>query len=84
MLKKTLSILVAIAAVGAVVLAGWYQVDGQPLPEAGQYLQAGGFSARVEDDGGLLFTPASSNGTATFSIAVMVGIRWKAWKTIPT
>ena len=27
--------------------------------------------------------PASSSGTATFSSAVMVGMRWKAWKTMP-
>ena len=29
-------------------------------------------------------TPASSSGTATFSSAVMVGMRWKDWKTMPT
>ena len=28
-------------------------------------------------------TPASSSGTATFSSAVMVGIRWNAWNTMP-
>ncbi len=28
--------------------------------------------------------PASSSGTATFSSAVMVGIRWNAWNTMPT
>ena len=28
--------------------------------------------------------PASSSGTATFSSAVMVAIRWKDWKTMPT
>ena len=29
-------------------------------------------------------TPASSSGIATFSSAVMVGIRWNAWNTMPT
>ncbi len=29
-------------------------------------------------------TSASSSGTATFSSAVMVGIRWKDWNTMPT
>ena len=29
-------------------------------------------------------TPASSSGTATFSSAVMVGIRWNDWNTMPT
>ncbi len=29
-------------------------------------------------------SPASSSGTATFSSAVMVGIRWKDWNTMPT
>ena len=28
-------------------------------------------------------TPASSSGAATFSCAVMVGIRWKDWNTMP-
>ena len=28
--------------------------------------------------------PASSSGTATFSSAVMVGMRWKDWNTMPT
>ena len=28
-------------------------------------------------------TPASSSGTATFSSAVMVGMRWKDWNTMP-
>ena len=28
--------------------------------------------------------PASSSGTATFSSAVMVGIRWNDWNTMPT
>ena len=28
--------------------------------------------------------PASSSGTATFSSAVIVAIRWKDWKTMPT
>jgi pimeloyl-ACP methyl ester carboxylesterase len=44
------------------VLAGWYQVDGQPLPEARQYLAGEGYSAREEDDGALVFTPARANG----------------------
>ena len=32
---------------------------------------------------GVAHRPASSSGTETFSSAVMVGIRWKAWKTMP-
>ncbi len=28
--------------------------------------------------------PINSSGTATFSSAVMVGIRWKDWNTMPT
>src|ERR1700704_354068 len=32
----------------------------------------------------LLGAPASSSGTATFSSAVMVGMRWNDWKTMPT
>lgn len=62
MLKKIAIVLLAILAFGAVVMIAWYQVDGQPLPEAQQYLSGDGYSARVEADGGLLFTPAAANG----------------------
>jgi pimeloyl-ACP methyl ester carboxylesterase len=62
MLKKIgIAVVVLLAAGGALLLA-WYQVDGQPLPEAAGYLQGPGYSAAVEDDGALVFTPASPNG----------------------
>ncbi len=41
----------------------------------------GQFLRRARAASGL---PASSSGTATFSSAVMVGIRWNDWNTMPT
>jgi pimeloyl-ACP methyl ester carboxylesterase len=62
MLKKLAIGVLALVALVAVLLAGWYQVDGQPLPEASAYLEGDGYTARVEDDGALVFTPGVSNG----------------------
>ena len=45
-----------------VALVIFYQVDGQPLPEAGQYLEGAGYTARIEEDGAMVFTPAAANG----------------------
>ena len=50
----------------------------QPLGQA----DLGQFLARAV--GTASAAPASSSGTATFSSAVMVGIRWKDWNTMPT
>lgn len=46
----------------ALVLAAWYRIDGQPLPETAGYLTGDGFSVRPEPDGGLVFAPAAANG----------------------
>ncbi|TDJ43618.1 MAG: alpha/beta fold hydrolase [Gammaproteobacteria bacterium] len=46
----------------ALVLAGWYQIDGQPLPETEAFLAEPGFDFLAEPDGGLLFTPHEPNG----------------------
>jgi pimeloyl-ACP methyl ester carboxylesterase len=61
-LKKFGLVVLALGALAAVVLAAWYQIDGQPLPETAQYLKGEGYTASVEDDGSLVFTPASANG----------------------
>lgn len=58
---------IGIAMVGLMVLAGTvvlalYQLEGRPLPEADAYLKGEGYTATVEDDGALVFTPARPNG----------------------
>jgi len=58
---------VALAAGGlvvtaALVLAAWYRIDGQPLPETAGYLSGEGFSLRREPDGSLVFAPGAANG----------------------
>jgi pimeloyl-ACP methyl ester carboxylesterase len=62
MLKKIALVALAIGTLVALLLAGWYQIDGQPLPEAAQYLQGEDYTASTDDDGSLVFRPAVSNG----------------------
>lgn len=52
---------IAIVVVGVVFLAGWYQIDGQPLPETGDFLSGPGFSVEASDGGGFVFRPNRSN-----------------------
>lgn len=62
MIKKVSLTLAGILLSAAIILAGWYQIDGQPLVETEQYLSAKGYSVTVEDGGSLIFTPNSANG----------------------
>jgi pimeloyl-ACP methyl ester carboxylesterase len=62
MVKRIALVIVALLAVGAILLALWYRIDGQPLPETAQYLAGEGFAAVKEDDGSFVFTPIAANG----------------------
>lgn len=62
MLKKLAYGSLGLLTLGVLVLGAWYQVDGQPLPEASGFLEGEGYAARVEGDGGMVFTPAVPNG----------------------
>ena len=62
MLKKIILGSLGLLVLGVVVLGAWYRIDGQPLPEASQFLEGAGYRSRVEADGGLVFTPAAANG----------------------
>lgn len=62
MLKKLAIGSLALLTLGVLVLGAWYAIDGQPLPEAAGFLQGEGYTAAVEADGALVFTPAASNG----------------------
>ncbi len=62
MLKRVIVGLAALLVVGAVLLAAWYQVDGQHRPEADAFLVGPGYRAAEEPDGTLVFTPASPTG----------------------
>ena len=61
-LRKIGKVVLGLLVLGAAVLAAWYQIDGQPLPEARQYLEDAGYTAQVDDDGAMVFTPAVANG----------------------
>jgi pimeloyl-ACP methyl ester carboxylesterase len=62
MLKRVITGLGVLLVVGALLLAAWYQVDGQPRPEADAFLAGPGYQAAEEPDGTLVFTPASPTG----------------------
>jgi pimeloyl-ACP methyl ester carboxylesterase len=62
MLGKILSGVAAVLVLAALLLAAWYQVDGQPLPEARDYLTGEGYTAREAADGSLEFLPARPSG----------------------
>ena len=47
---------------GAVILAAWYQIDGQPLPETDQFMTGDGYEVTESDDGSFVFRPDVSNG----------------------
>ena len=49
-----------------------------------RWLRPGRAPGRLPRRASAFRTPASSSGIATFSSAVIVGIRWNAWNTIPT
>jgi pimeloyl-ACP methyl ester carboxylesterase len=62
LIKKVALAFAGLFLSAAIILAGWHQIDGQPLAETEQYLSAKGYSATIEDDGSLIFTPDSANG----------------------
>jgi len=62
MLKKIAIASLGLLTLGVLVLGAWYQIDGQPLPEAGSFLRGAGYSAQVEADGAMVFTPSAANG----------------------
>jgi len=53
-------LLLLLVAMGAMVVV--YRIEGQPLPEASQYLEGASYAATTEADGTLLFTPARPSG----------------------
>ena len=62
MVKRIALVIVAMLAVGVILMALWYRIDGQPLPQTAQYLAGEGFAAVKEDDGSFVFTPDVANG----------------------
>ena len=62
MLKKIAFVSLGLLALGVLVLGAWYQIDGQPLPEASGFLGGAGYSSRIDADGSLVFTPTTANG----------------------
>ena len=62
MLRKSAYALLALLLLAIVILAAWYQVDGQPRPEATAFLTGDGYQAQEFPDGSLGFIPAAPNG----------------------
>jgi len=61
-LKKIVAGLLGLLALVLIVLAAWYQIDGQPLQETGRYLNGAGYRATQADDGSFLFEPDAGHG----------------------
>ena len=55
-------VIVALLVVGAILMALWYRIDGQPLPQTAEYLAGDRYDAVEKDDGSFMFTPAVANG----------------------
>lgn len=70
MIRKISLALAGLVLIATLILSGWYQIDGQPLPETKQYLASNQFTVDVADDGSLLFSPASANG---YGLLIMHG-----------
>ena len=70
MIKKVSLALVGISLTAGFILAGWYQIDGQPLPETEQFLNGTGYSVTSGDDGSFVFTPNATNG---YGLLIMHG-----------
>ena len=62
MLRKLAVLFSCLLVVMAVLLFGWYQTDGIPMPETRVFLTSDGFALTEDPDGDLLFTPTDSNG----------------------
>ena len=62
MVKKLTLLFLGLLALGSLILVAWYRIDGIPVETSEQYMSGKGYTAVEEADGGLLFTPDSSNG----------------------
>jgi pimeloyl-ACP methyl ester carboxylesterase len=70
LIKKLTLIVAGFLLLAAVVLFGWYQIDGQPLAETRQFFSSQHYSVDIDDDGSLLFLPAAKNG---YGLLIMHG-----------
>lgn len=70
LIKKVSLALIGILLIAALVLIGWYQIDGQPLAETEQFLNRKDFSVTVSGDGSLIFKPFAANG---YGLLIMHG-----------
>jgi pimeloyl-ACP methyl ester carboxylesterase len=62
LVKKLSLLFLGLLSFCAVILLIWYQIDGIPADSSENYMSGTGYTAVEEDDGSLLFTPASNNG----------------------
>ena len=70
MTKKLLKIFLATLVFAALLMVGWYQIDGIPTEGTTAYMSGAGYAVAETEDGALLFTPSASNG---YGIAMMHG-----------
>ena len=62
MIKKLVFLFLGLLLTSALVLLGWYRVDGIPIEETDRFMSGAGFHVTEQHNGDLLFRPAYSNG----------------------
>ena len=62
MIKKLGIGILGLLILGVVIMAAWYQIDGQPLPETNRFMGGDGYGITEFDDGSFVFSPVASNG----------------------
>ena len=62
MLKRLLAGLLTIVLLCGIILWGWYQIDGLPTPETGDYLSGDSYGSERAEDGTLIFRPNNPSG----------------------
>jgi pimeloyl-ACP methyl ester carboxylesterase len=62
MLKMLAKLLLGLLLFIAIIMVAWYRIDGIPTAETDAFMTGDGYTATEESDGGLLFSPAISNG----------------------
>jgi pimeloyl-ACP methyl ester carboxylesterase len=62
LVKKLSLLFLGLLSFSAVLMFAWYQIDGIPADSSENYMSGTGYTAVEEDDGSLMFTPATNNG----------------------
>lgn len=57
----TLKLFIGLAVIAGLVLFAWYQIDGQPLPEAKNFLSGKAYTSKTLENGDMIFEARQPN-----------------------